>query len=84
MERTPGAAVAIGFSMKQLIILVWLEQALVIVVGLALGTWMGGRLGAIIMPFLGNDDSGGEVLPPFVLEGANGFRRPVLKIRILR
>ena len=58
----------IGFSMKQLIVLVWLEQALVIVVGLALGTWMGGRLGAIIMPFLGNDDSGGEVLPPFVLE----------------
>ena len=28
----------------------------------------GGRLGAIIMPFLGHDDWGGQVLPPFVLE----------------
>ena len=58
----------IGFSMRQLILLVWLEQAMVIILGLALGTWMGGRLGAIIMPFLGNDDGGGQVLPPFVLE----------------
>ena len=58
----------IGFSMKQLITLVWLEQALVIAAGMALGTWMGGRLGAIIMPFLGHDDRGSEMLPPFVLE----------------
>ena len=58
----------IGLSMRQLVILVWLEQAFVIILGLALGTWMGGRLGAIIMPFLGNDDSGAQVLPPFVLE----------------
>ncbi len=58
----------IGFSMKQLTMLVWLEQALVIAAGLALGTWMGGRLGAIIMPFLGHDDRGSEVLPPFILE----------------
>ncbi len=58
----------IGFSMRQLTMLVWLEQALVIAAGLALGTWMGGRLGAIIMPFLGHDDRGSEVLPPFILE----------------
>ncbi len=58
----------VGFSMRQLITMVWLEQILVIAVGLALGTWMGGRLGAIIMPFLGHDDWGGQVIPPFVLE----------------
>jgi ABC-type antimicrobial peptide transport system permease subunit len=58
----------IGFSMGQLTMLVWLEQMLVIIAGLALGTWMGGRLGAIIMPFLAHDDRGGQVLPPFVLE----------------
>ncbi len=58
----------IGLSTKQLVMLVWLEQVMVITLGLALGTWMGGRLGSIIMPFLGNDDSGGQVLPPFVLE----------------
>ena len=58
----------IGFSTRQLTTLIWLEQALIIVAGLALGTWMGGRIGAIIMPFLSNDDQGSQVLPPFVLE----------------
>ena len=58
----------IGFSLKQLITLVWLEQALVIAAGMALGTWMGGRLGATVMPYLGHDDRGSQVLPPFILE----------------
>ena len=58
----------IGFSTRQLTTLIWLEQALIIVAGLALGTWMGGRIGAIVMPFLGNDDQGSQVLPPFILE----------------
>ena len=58
----------IGFSMKQMITLVWLEQILVIGAGLALGTWMGGQIGAIIMPFLGHDDRGGQVLPPYIID----------------
>ena len=56
----------IGFTMGQLMTLVFVEQVLVIGTGLALGTWMGGRLGATIMPFLGHDDQGLQVLPPFV------------------
>ena len=58
----------VGFSMRQLTAMVWLEQALVIGVGMALGIWMGGRLGATIMPFLGHDDWGRRVLPPFVMQ----------------
>ncbi len=58
----------IGFSMKQLMMLVWLEQALVIAAGMALGTWMGGRLGETFMPFMGHDDVGTQVLPPFIME----------------
>ncbi len=58
----------VGFSLRQLVTMVWLEQTLVIAVGMALGTWMGGRLGATIMPFLGHDDWGDRVVPPFVLE----------------
>ena len=58
----------IGFSMRQLVMLVWLEQALVIAAGMALGTWMGGRLGETIMPFLGHDDRGAQILPPFELQ----------------
>ena len=57
-----------GFSTRQLVSLMWVEQALVIAVGIALGTWMGGRLGASIMPFLGYDDHGAQVIPPFVIE----------------
>ena len=58
----------VGLSARQLVTMVWLEQLLVITVGMALGTWMGGRLGAIIMPFLGHDDWGGRVMPPFAME----------------
>ena len=57
-----------GFTTRQLVSLMWLEQALVIVVGMALGTWMGGRLGTTIMPFLGHDDKGAQVLPPFAID----------------
>ncbi len=57
-----------GFSTRQLVSLMWLEQALVIAAGMALGTWMGGRLGAAIMPFLAHDERGARVLPPFVIE----------------
>ena len=32
-----------------------------------LGTWMGSRLGATIIPFLGHDDFGGRVIPPFIM-----------------
>ena len=57
-----------GFTTRQLVSLMWLEQALVIAVGMALGTWMGGRLGTTIMPLLGHDDKGGRVLPPFAID----------------
>ena len=58
----------VGFSMRQLITMVWLEQALVIGAGMALGTWMGGRLGETIMPFLSHDDLGVEIVPPFIMQ----------------
>ena len=56
-----------GLSGRQLMMMMWLEQTVIIAVGLALGTWMGSRLGATIMPFLGHDDFGGKVVPPFVM-----------------
>jgi hypothetical protein len=58
----------IGFSMRQLTALMFLEQALVIAVGMALGTWMGRRLGGVILPFLAHDDRGFQLVPPFVIE----------------
>jgi len=67
-EMQFGLMRTIGFSMGQLVTLVWVEQALVIAMGMILGAEMGRRLGAIIMPFLSHNDRGGQVLPPFVLE----------------
>ena len=67
-EMQFGLMRTVGFSMRQLITLVWLEQAIVIGAGMALGAEMGRRLGAIIMPFLSHNDRGTQVLPPFVLE----------------
>ena len=58
----------VGVSVSQLITMVWIEQAMVVAVGMALGTWMGARLGAVIMPFLGHDDWGDRVVPPFTTE----------------
>ncbi len=58
----------VGVSVSQLITMVWIEQALVVALGMALGAWMGARLGAVIMPFLGNDDWGDRVVPPFAVE----------------
>ncbi len=59
---------SIGLSTGQLATLMWLEQAIVVVSGLALGMWMGGQLGAAIVPFIGSDETGRQPLPPFVLE----------------
>ena len=67
-EMQFGLMRTIGFSMRQLIALVVLEQTLVIVTGMALGAEMGRRLGSIIMPFLSHTDQGTQVLPPFVIE----------------
>ena len=67
-EMQFGLMRTVGFSMRQLVTLVWLEQAIVIGAGILLGAEMGRRLGAIIMPFLSHNDRGTQVLPPFVLE----------------
>ncbi len=67
-ERQFALMRTVGFSTRQLIALVCVEQALLIGVGVALGTWMGGRLSRVIMPFLGHDDLGAQVVPPLVIE----------------
>ena len=58
----------VGLSRGQILAMVWLEQVLVVMLGMGLGMWMGGRLGRVIMPFLGHDDWGARVVPPFAME----------------
>ena len=69
-SRQPQLALlrTLGLSMRQLMSMILLEQTVVILLGLGVGAWMGGRLGATIMPFLGHDDWGSQVVPPFVME----------------
>jgi hypothetical protein len=54
--------------MRQLFALVTLEQLLVIGAGIAIGAFMGARLGATIMPYLGTSGEGLRVVPPMILE----------------
>ena len=58
----------VGTSVWQLISMVWLEQILILGLGIGIGSWIGGRIGSLIMPLLGHDDWGDKVIPPFVAE----------------
>jgi hypothetical protein len=69
-ERESSFAImrSMGLAIRQLITMVWLEQFVVIVVGMAVGTWMGARLVESIMPFLAHDERGVQLVPPFAVE----------------
>ena len=75
----------VGLSSGQLTAMMWLEQFLVIAVGLALGTWMGSRLGATIMPFLGQGSNGMADVSEAVAEGFSSVTRdqylPIWRIK---
>ena len=57
---------ATGLSMRQVLGLVLLEQALVIGIAFVIGVFMGVRLGATIMPYLGTSGEGLSIVPPLV------------------
>ncbi len=69
-EREQQFAVlrSIGLSTRQLAAIVWLEQAVQVLGGMALGAWMGVRLVSAVMPFMGHDETGGRVVPPFAVQ----------------
>ncbi len=54
-----------GISLKGLAGIVILEQSVVIIIGLALGSWIGYQFTSILMPFLDLTEEGSRVLPPF-------------------
>ena len=58
----------IGISMKQLLFLVVLEQVMVIGVAVALGIFMGSRMGTSIMPYLANSGENATVVPPMAIQ----------------
>ena len=59
---------SIGLSFRGLVAIVLLEQVIVVVIGLGLGSWMGVQLTTVLMPFLGLTEQGTQVLPPFAVE----------------
>ena len=59
---------AIGLSMRQVVLLVVLEQAVVIGVAVGVGVFLGTRLGATIMPYLASSGEGVRVAPPMITQ----------------
>jgi ABC-type antimicrobial peptide transport system permease subunit len=57
-----------GFSKKQIAIVVGFEQVFVIGLGMVAGTLMGMRLGSLMIRYMGLTETGDEVLPPMHLE----------------
>ncbi len=58
----------IGLSMRQLLLLVLLEQLIVVGVAVAIGIFMGTRLGDTIIPYLARSGQDANVVPPMTLE----------------
>jgi len=56
----------IGFSLRQIIGLICLEQIFVIGSGMGIGTLLGLQLSSVMMPFLQLTEMGAKVLPPFI------------------
>ena len=56
----------LGFSKPQIFSVVLFEHLFVIVAGMGLGTAVGLRVGRLMLAFLGVDERGGQVVPPFV------------------
>ena len=57
-----------GFSKRQIAIVVGFEQIFVIGLGMIAGTLMGMRLGSLMIRYMGLTETGDEVLPPMQLE----------------
>ena len=56
----------LGFSLRQIIGLITLEQVFVIGSGMGIGTLLGMQLSSVMMPFLQLTEMGHKVLPPFI------------------
>ncbi len=56
----------LGFSKPQIFSVVLFEHLFVIVAGMGLGTGVGLRVGRLMLAFLGVDEKGGQVVPPFI------------------
>jgi hypothetical protein len=63
-----GLLRSMGLSPFALASVVFLEQTVVVVIGLGLGGWIGYELTSLLMPYLGLTEEGARVLPPFVAQ----------------
>ncbi len=62
-----GSLRSLGFSRIQTIGLIGLEHMLVALIGLGVGTWAGFQMSRMMVASVAVTDSGGRVLPPFIL-----------------
>jgi hypothetical protein len=58
----------LGFSRRQIALVVGFEQAFVIGLGMLAGTLLGMRLGSLMIGYMGVTETGSEVQPPMLLQ----------------
>lgn len=55
----------LGMTRKSINSIQWIESGIILVVGVIVGLWLGGVIGQMIMPILGQTGHGYEILPPY-------------------
>ena len=55
----------LGMTRKSINSIQWIESGIIMVVGVIVGLWLGGVIGQMIMPILGQTGHGYEILPPY-------------------
>jgi hypothetical protein len=61
-----GALENLGMTRRSINLIQWVESTLVLILGSLIGLWLGGFIGQLIMPILGQSEDGNGVVPPYL------------------
>ena len=72
-----GTLITLGLTRNQLLGLLSLEHIVIVVIGLALGSWAGFEMSQIMVSTLAVTETGEAVIPPFVLNTQWSYMLPI-------
>jgi putative ABC transport system permease protein len=75
-----GALQSLGLSRGQMLGLLGLEHLVIAAIGLGLGTWAGFQMSRLMVSAVAVTETGGDVLPPFILTIDWAFLAPIYAV----